>query len=170
MADVLDAEEGAGLVYIERSKTDQEGEGAYVVYYASALYTNDRIAGTHNRLTVHMKGHSAMNYGGSEFLVGLSARHKPHYVTSLGEAWVGDSRNLLREIEDCSIDLVVTSPPYGLVKKRNMGMKVKRTMYGGSVPLRGRSTVCLNPLEASFSMLPVHGRRGCQLVPYIPTA
>lgn len=62
-----------------------------------------------------------MNYGGSEFLVGLSARHKPHYVTSLGEAWVGDSRKLLREIEDCSIDLVVTSPPYGLVKKKEYG-------------------------------------------------
>ena len=29
--DVLDAEDGAGLVYIERSKTDQAGEGAYVV-------------------------------------------------------------------------------------------------------------------------------------------
>ena len=29
--DVLDAEDGAGLVYIERSKTDQVGEGAYVV-------------------------------------------------------------------------------------------------------------------------------------------
>ena len=29
--DVLDAENGAGLVYIERTKTDQAGEGAYVV-------------------------------------------------------------------------------------------------------------------------------------------
>ena len=28
--DVLDAEDDAGLWYIERSKTDQEGEGAYV--------------------------------------------------------------------------------------------------------------------------------------------
>ena len=27
--DVLDAEDGAGLIYIERSKTDQSGEGAY---------------------------------------------------------------------------------------------------------------------------------------------
>ena len=31
LRDVLDAEDGAGLVYIERSKTDQAGEGAYVV-------------------------------------------------------------------------------------------------------------------------------------------
>ena len=28
--DVIDAEDGAGLVHIERSKTDQEGEGAFV--------------------------------------------------------------------------------------------------------------------------------------------
>ena len=37
MADVLDAEEGAGLVYIERSKTDQAGEGAYVMVTPDTL-------------------------------------------------------------------------------------------------------------------------------------
>ena len=35
--DVLDAEDGAGLLYIERSKTDQAGEGAYVVVTPDAL-------------------------------------------------------------------------------------------------------------------------------------
>ena len=35
--DVLDAEDGAGLVYIERSKTDQAGEGAYVVVTPDTL-------------------------------------------------------------------------------------------------------------------------------------
>ena len=35
--DVLDAEEGAGLVYVERSKTDQEGEGAYVAITPETL-------------------------------------------------------------------------------------------------------------------------------------
>ena len=35
--DVLDAENGAGLVYIERSKTDQVGEGAYVVITPDTL-------------------------------------------------------------------------------------------------------------------------------------
>ena len=35
--DVLDAEDGAGLVYIERSKTDQSGEGAYVVVTPDTL-------------------------------------------------------------------------------------------------------------------------------------
>ena len=35
--DVLDAEDGAGLIYIERSKTDQVGEGAYVVVTPETL-------------------------------------------------------------------------------------------------------------------------------------
>ena len=35
--DVLDAEDDAGLVYIERSKTDQAGEGAYVVVTPDTL-------------------------------------------------------------------------------------------------------------------------------------
>ena len=35
--DVLDAEDGAGLIYIERSKTDQAGEGAYVVVTPETL-------------------------------------------------------------------------------------------------------------------------------------
>ena len=35
--DVLDAEAGAGLLYIERSKTDQEDEGVYVVVTLDTL-------------------------------------------------------------------------------------------------------------------------------------
>ena len=35
--DVLDAEEGAGLARVERSKTDQEGDGAYVAITPDAL-------------------------------------------------------------------------------------------------------------------------------------
>ena len=35
--DVLDADDGAGLIYIERSKTDQAGEGAYVVVTPDTL-------------------------------------------------------------------------------------------------------------------------------------
>ena len=41
--DVLDAEDGAGLVYIERSKTDQTGEGAYVVVTPETLLALKRL-------------------------------------------------------------------------------------------------------------------------------
>ena len=39
----------------------------------------------------------------------------------MGEAWAGDSRKLLKFLPDESIDLVVTSPPYGLVRKKPYG-------------------------------------------------
>ena len=41
--DVLDAESGAGLVYIQRSKTDQAGEGAYVVITPDTLTALKRL-------------------------------------------------------------------------------------------------------------------------------
>ena len=41
--DVLDAENDAGLVYIERSKTDQVGEGAYVVITPDTLTALKRL-------------------------------------------------------------------------------------------------------------------------------
>ena len=40
---MLDAEDGAGLVYIERSKTDQAGEGAYVAVTSDALAALKRL-------------------------------------------------------------------------------------------------------------------------------
>ena len=42
--DVFDAEDGAGLVYIERSKTDQAGEGAYVVVTPDTLAAPEAVA------------------------------------------------------------------------------------------------------------------------------
>ena len=43
LRDVLDAEDGAGLVYIERSKTDQTGEGAYVAITPETLVALKRL-------------------------------------------------------------------------------------------------------------------------------
>lgn len=41
--------------------------------------------------------------------------------TDLGKIVLGDSRNLLYEIEDASVDLIVTSPPFALVRKKDYG-------------------------------------------------
>ena len=60
-------------------------------------------------------------YGKSDFLEQLKPGQAPAYATTRGEAWVGDSRTLLKKIHDESIDLVVTSPPYGLLKKKEYG-------------------------------------------------
>jgi len=58
---------------------------------------------------------------GSNFLKDLLPRQAPHYQTPLGEAWVGDARKLLKKVGTGSVDLVVTSPPYGLVTKKEYG-------------------------------------------------
>lgn len=43
------------------------------------------------------------------------------YHTNFGQAWLGDSRSLLKHVPDSSIDLVFTSPPYALQKKKEYG-------------------------------------------------
>jgi site-specific DNA-methyltransferase (cytosine-N4-specific) len=45
----------------------------------------------------------------------------PAYTTDFGAAFVGDSRQLLRELDDCSINLVVTSPPFALQREKSYG-------------------------------------------------
>jgi len=45
----------------------------------------------------------------------------PYYKTDLGRAYLGDTLELIKEIPDNSINLIVTSPPYGLRKKKEYG-------------------------------------------------
>ena len=45
----------------------------------------------------------------------------PHYSTKLGDAYVGDSKELLKALPDCSVSLVLTSPPFALRRKKNYG-------------------------------------------------
>jgi site-specific DNA-methyltransferase (cytosine-N4-specific) len=47
--------------------------------------------------------------------------YKPYYYTDLGAAYLGDSSELLKSVPSDSIDLVVTSPPYALVFKKEYG-------------------------------------------------
>lgn len=45
----------------------------------------------------------------------------PYYSTDLGDAYLGDSINLLNQLPEKSVSLVVTSPPFALRKKKNYG-------------------------------------------------
>ncbi|MEK6608074.1 MAG: site-specific DNA-methyltransferase [Myxococcota bacterium] len=45
----------------------------------------------------------------------------PLYSTEVGAAYLGDSRELLRELPDASVNLVVTSPPFALHFKKEYG-------------------------------------------------
>lgn len=44
-----------------------------------------------------------------------------HYQTELGSAHLGDSLQLMQELPDESIDLICTSPPFALVRKKEYG-------------------------------------------------
>jgi site-specific DNA-methyltransferase (cytosine-N4-specific) len=52
----------------------------------------------------------------------------PLYCTSKGKAYVGDSLKLLSELQDNSIDLVMTSPPFALRRQKAYG-NVEETEY-----------------------------------------
>jgi DNA modification methylase len=45
----------------------------------------------------------------------------PTYLTDFGAQYTGDSRELLQQLPPDSIDLIVTSPPFALVRKKSYG-------------------------------------------------
>jgi len=46
---------------------------------------------------------------------------EPLYMTKLGKAYVGDAAELLKCLPSASIDLIVTSPPFALQRKKEYG-------------------------------------------------
>ena len=46
---------------------------------------------------------------------------KYSYKTKLGKAYCGDSRLLLKELDNDSVDLVMTSPPFALLREKEYG-------------------------------------------------
>jgi DNA modification methylase len=48
-------------------------------------------------------------------------KQKPFYSTPFGEAYLGDSLQVLPTIPDSSINLIFTSPPYALHFKKEYG-------------------------------------------------
>lgn len=55
-------------------------------------------------------------------------KEKPYYHTKLGAAYVGDALELLAGHREASIDLVMTSPPFALRRKKTYG-NVDETEY-----------------------------------------
>lgn len=51
----------------------------------------------------------------------IKLHQNPCYQTPLGAAYLGDAGELLTEIPDESIDLIFTSPPFALVRKKEYG-------------------------------------------------
>ncbi len=46
---------------------------------------------------------------------------KPLYTTRKGKAYCGDANDLMRELQDESVDLVITSPPFALQRQKAYG-------------------------------------------------
>jgi site-specific DNA-methyltransferase (cytosine-N4-specific) len=45
----------------------------------------------------------------------------PYYTQNYGAAYLGDSQELIKFIEDNSINLIITSPPFALIRKKEYG-------------------------------------------------
>ena len=52
---------------------------------------------------------------------------KPLYTTGKGKAYCGDANKLMQELEDESIDLVITSPPFALQRQKAYGNEDQAT-------------------------------------------
>lgn len=52
---------------------------------------------------------------------GLMSGNRPLYSTRYGASFLGDALDLLPEIADESVNLILTSPPYALVRKKPYG-------------------------------------------------
>lgn len=51
----------------------------------------------------------------------MKAKPAPAYYTAKGAAFIGDSRELLKELPDGSVNLVITSPPFALRRQKEYG-------------------------------------------------
>lgn len=47
----------------------------------------------------------------------------PVYKTAFGQSYCGDSRQLMRLVPESSVDLIVTSPPFALLRQKEYGNK-----------------------------------------------
>jgi DNA modification methylase len=58
----------------------------------------------------------------------------PYYSTELGDAYLADSLRLLKAVPDCSVNVVLTSPPYALHFKKEYGNPEKQGYIAWFLP------------------------------------
>ena len=51
----------------------------------------------------------------------MTILENPYFSTPMGKAYLGDSLNVLPKIESSSVDLICTSPPFALIRKKAYG-------------------------------------------------
>jgi len=88
----------------------------------------------------------------------LAKKAKRIFHTPNGEIVLADCVDYLRrKVEDASVDLIVTSPPFGLVRKKE---------YGGSVASAHNFTLVNRaaPMSASTAQLPPERQQWAPLI------
>lgn len=58
---------------------------------------------------------------GKKKTTAVAKKIKPYYETDLGQAYLSDSLDLMKQMPDKSVNLVVTSPPFALTSKKEYG-------------------------------------------------
>lgn len=51
----------------------------------------------------------------------LLQQTEPAYITAWGASYIGDARDLLEQLPDSSVNLVLTSPPFALLREKEYG-------------------------------------------------
>ena len=54
-------------------------------------------------------------------MINFQFKEEPYFKTDFGVVFCDDALNILRNIPDDSLDLIMTSPPFGLIKKKEYG-------------------------------------------------
>ncbi len=54
-------------------------------------------------------------------MIQVPIKEKPFYTTQYGAAYLGDALAYLRQMESDSVDLIITSPPFALKRKKEYG-------------------------------------------------
>lgn len=67
----------------------------------------------------------ALGFHGKPHVQALVPGIEPYYATQFGAAYLGDSREVMAQIPDGSVNLVFTSPPYALHYKKEYGNEDK---------------------------------------------
>jgi DNA modification methylase len=91
-----------------------------------------------NLTELNLIGVSLEDYGlsvsQSGSAAGLVTGATPLYSTRSGAAFLGDAMELLPRLADESVNLIFTSPPYALVRKKPYGNEDARTYVGWFLP------------------------------------
>ena len=64
-----------------------------------------------------------------------------YHKTDLGNVYHADSLDVMKAMQPDSVDLVMTSPPFGLTREKEYGKSANRHISIGSSPLPKRFTV-----------------------------